>query len=139
MNYLTFPGGNILSQLIPFTRMLPFESAQYYTEYSYTGTWPKLNGSPVSSCEPESCCIMGKKCKCLGDSASQYANALESVLEQINHITQSVATELSDLKYRGLIFLVENLKEKKVLGKQKLLMFVESLLPSERNDRKFPD
>lgn len=55
------------------------------------------------------------------------------------HNIQSVATELSDLKYMGLIFLVENFKKKKVLGKQNLLMFAESLLPSERDDRKFPD
>lgn len=89
MDYLAFPGGNILSQFIQFTRMLPFESVQYYKEYLYGGTWPRLNGSPISSCEPEDCCIMGKKCKHLGDSASQYVNALESILGQINNITYS--------------------------------------------------
>lgn len=89
MDYMTFPGGNILSQFIQVTRMLPFESVQYYKEYMYGGTRPTLNGRPISSCEPEDCCIMGKKCKLLGDSASQYANALVSILGHVNNTTCS--------------------------------------------------
>lgn len=86
MDYFTFPGGNVLSQFIQFTRKLPFEFVQYDKEYLYGGTWLKLNGSPISSCEPENCGIMEKKCKHLEDSASQYANILENILGQVNNI-----------------------------------------------------
>lgn len=95
--------------------MLPFASIQYYKEYLYEGTWPRLNGTPIPSCEPEDSCIMGKKCKHLADSTLQCAYALESILGQVNNITHS-HTELSDLKYTVLIFLVENTKKKKPLG-----------------------
>lgn len=53
------------------------------------GTQPRLNGSPISSCEPANCYITGKKWKQLGDIASQYANALENILDQVNNRTCS--------------------------------------------------
>lgn len=77
MVYLTVPGCNVLSQFFFFSRVLLFESVQHYKGFLYGSTWPRLIGSPVSSYEPEDFYIMGKKCKCLGDGASQYANVLE--------------------------------------------------------------